>query len=99
MNSRTQVGGQDTSKWIENLPGFDDGRYEVIYTDTYGDETFKNFEKFFFTRQYEEDTEAPWLYGSYQFFEMDEERHKYKVLSYANSTSPFSNSFYPQFII
>ena len=30
---------------------------------------------------------------------MDEQRHKYKVLSYANATSPYSNQFYPQFLI
>ena len=43
--------------------------------------------------------EQPWALGSYQFFEMDEERHKYKILSYANTTSPFSTSLFSQFII
>ena len=37
----------------------------MVYTDTYGNETFKGFEEFFFERQYKKDTEAPWLYGSY----------------------------------
>lgn len=30
---------------------------------------------------------------------MDEDRHKYKILSYSNTTAPFSASLYPQFII
>jgi len=30
---------------------------------------------------------------------MDEERHKYKIITYANLTSPFSTMLYPQFII
>ena len=30
---------------------------------------------------------------------MDEERHKYKLLSYSNTTAPFSTGLFPQFII
>ena len=30
---------------------------------------------------------------------MDESRHKYKILSYANLTQPYSASLFPQFII
>ena len=30
---------------------------------------------------------------------MDEDRHKYKILSYSNITAPFSTSLFPQFII
>lgn len=30
---------------------------------------------------------------------MDEDRHKYKILSYSNITAPFSTSLFPQFIL
>ena len=30
---------------------------------------------------------------------MDEDRHKYKILSYSNTTAPFSTSLFPQFIL
>jgi len=30
---------------------------------------------------------------------MDETRHKYKVISYVNVTSPWSSALYPQFLI
>lgn len=30
---------------------------------------------------------------------MDEDRHKYKILSYSNLTAPFSTSLFPQFVI
>lgn len=44
-------------------------------------------------------TEWPWSYGSFQFYEMDEQRHMYKFITYVNITSPFVTQAYPQFMI
>ena len=43
--------------------------------------------------------EQPWSYGAYEFYEMDEEKHRYSILSYMNITSPLSTAFFPEFIV
>ena len=43
--------------------------------------------------------EYPWSYGSYQLYEMDEERHSYKFLTFVNLTESFSKQLCPQFMI
>ena len=43
--------------------------------------------------------DRPWSYGAYEFFEMDEDKHRYTILSYMNITSPLSTALFPEFIV
>ena len=61
--------------------------------------SFEGFGKQLFKFSEETAVERPWAQGAYQFYEMDEDEHKYKILSYSNLTAPFSTSLFPQFIL
>lgn len=43
--------------------------------------------------------EYPWSLGSYQFYEIDEDVHRYKILTHVNATSPHGLGLYTQFIV
>ena len=97
VNEKTQVGDVDTKKYIEKMENIE--AFEPTYVDTAGDETFKGFHNRTLDYSINNASDFPWSYGSYQFFEMDEEKHQYKILSYVNVTSPYSALLYPQFIV
>ena len=63
VNERTQVGGFNTTKWIEHLPEAE--RFEPTYFDTYGDENFYRFNSEVYDYCVNNATEFPWSYGSY----------------------------------
>lgn len=67
--------------------------FEPTYIDTSADEDFYGFENALFKDS--DKNRNPWALGAYQFYEMDEDRHKYKILSYSNTTAPFSTSLFP----
>ena len=100
VNEKTIIGDKDTKKWIESLPKYDEA-FEVSYVSTEGQEIFLDYhDQIFdhFTTQ-ESSGDQPWSYGSYQFYDMDEEKNKYMFLTHVNLTSPFSTLLYPQFMI
>ena len=78
---------------------YDKGLYKPTYFNSTKNTDYYPFEQELSDWGSIKDTEQPWTYGSYQLFEMDEKRHKYKVITYVNMTSPFSTMLYPQFII
>jgi len=94
VNSKTQIGGKDTKKWIEKIPMAAEA-FETTYIDTTGDDNFYPFEDALYDFGIETANEQPWSLGAYQFYEMDEKRHKYKMLTYCNTTSPFSTGLFP----
>ena len=98
VNEKTQVGGVDTKKYIEKMPKYDE-IFEASYVDTAGDEDFLGFHNRVFDFCVNTAVERPWSLGSFQFYEMDEDKHQYKIMSYVNTTSTFSTGVYPQFIL
>lgn len=98
VNKKTQIGGQDTKKWIDKLP-MSAKAFEATYIDTSEHKDFYGFRDALYEFSTETISEQPYSQGAYQFFEMDEDRHKYKILSYMNLTAPYSTSLFPQFII
>ena len=100
VNEKTIIGDKDTKKWVEKIPKIDEA-FEVSYVSTEGQEIFLDYyDQIYdhFTTQ-EKSGEKPWSYGSYQFYDMDEENNKYMFLTHVNLTSPFSTLLYPQFMI
>ena len=93
VNEKTQLGKKDTKKWIEKLPMASEA-FHPTYIDPQLDSTFQGFEDSLAKFSEETALERPWALGAYQFYEMDEEHHKYKILSYSNLTAPFSTSLY-----
>lgn len=73
VNERTQVGGIDTKKWVENLP--QSSYFEPTFIDTDGDVNYFDFDQDVYDYCMANATEFPWSYGSYQFYEMNEEKH------------------------
>ena len=73
--------------------------FNVTYIDTEGDSDFYNFYDKHQDYCLNDAYEYPWSYGSYQLYEMDEERHSYKFLTFVNLTESFSKQLYPQFMI
>ena len=98
VNEKTQINNVDTKKWIERLPMYEEA-FEPTYISTEGDENFYNFNAEVFDYCMNDANEYPWSYGSYQFYEMDEEKHQYKFVSYVNVTSPFVTQAFPQYMI
>lgn len=98
VNEKTVIGEQDTKKWIEKLPNYEES-FDPTYISTKDDKDYFKFNQEVNDYCKNNVTEWPWSYGSYQFYEMDEEKNQYKILSYVNSTSPFSTLLYPQFIL
>ena len=68
--------------------------FKPTYIDTFENKNFTDFYDELSDFSTNNVTEQPWALGAYQFYEMDEERHKYKILSYSNTTSPFSTSLF-----
>lgn len=71
----------------------------MTYINTDDDPDFYNFENQLYDYCINNAYEYPWSYGSYQFYDMDEDRHSYKFISYVNITDPFTTQYFPQFMI
>jgi len=97
-NERTQIGDVDTKKFIDLMP-MGEYAFDTTYTNTTGDEKFYGFNNKLYDYCVNEAVEFPWSYGAYQFYEMDDEKKKYKFLTYVNVTSPFATQLYPQYMI
>jgi len=76
-----------------------DEAFAPKYIDTSEDSDYYGFEDALYDFSTIEADESPYAQGAYQFYEMDETRHKYKILSYTNMTQPYATSLFPQFII
>ena len=74
VNEKTQIDALDTKKWIEKLPMYED-KFDATYISTEGDEDFYHFNSEVFDYCENNANEFPWSYGSYQFYEMNEDRH------------------------
>ena len=64
VNERTQVGGQDTKKWMEKLPMYEEA-FDITYVNTDNDPDFYHFNDEVQDFCINEAQEYPWSYGSY----------------------------------
>ena len=94
VNEKTQIGGVSTKKWIEKMPMYEE-MFNVDYVDTTADKDYYGFDQEVFEYSSQQIDKYPYNLGSYQFFEMDEQRHKYKIMTFANLTSPYSTELFP----
>ena len=75
-NEKTVVGDRDTKKYIEKMPKYEES-FETTYVSTEGHEIFRDFSMQVFDFCMNDAAEQPWSYGSYQFYDMDEDKHQY----------------------
>ncbi len=68
--------------------------FKPTYIDTSDNTDFYPFYNAIFDFCKDDAYEKPWSLGSYQFYEMDEEKNLYKILTHVNSTSPHSLGLY-----
>ena len=98
VNEKTIIGNKDTKVWIDNLPE-SESTFAPTYIDTSDHTDYYDFYEAIYEYCKNDAIEKPWSLGSYQFYEMDEDIHRYKILTHVNATSPHSPGLYPQFII
>ena len=99
VNEKTIIGERDTKKYVEKLPKYPES-YDASYANTEGQQSFLEFHDQIFDQfSSGEDSERPWSYGSYEFYDMNEETNQYLFMAHVNLTSPFSTLVYPQLMI
>ena len=94
VNEETIIGGKDTKRWVERLPMYEEA-FEPTYVSTANHSDFYPFYDALLEYCQDEASERPWSYGSYELYEMDDEKHQYKFLSYVNATSPQAANTWP----
>ena len=71
----------------ENLPMYDDA-FDIHYSDANVNQTsFLEFSKAVYDFGTDDVKQEPYHYGSYEIYEADKEKQKYKFINYINLTS------------
>ena len=88
---------RSSSILAENLPDYENA-FDVTYMNEPKGKTFDNFALNFFNFGTKEAAQQPYMYGSYEVFQVNTDDHEYKFVTHVNMTSTASVILYPQFM-
>ena len=83
--------------FAENLPEYESS-FDVTWRPEEPGETFDEFGDAVYEMGIEQGSKEPYIYGSYEMFQADNENHEYKFISYVNMTSPAGVITFPNFM-
>jgi hypothetical protein len=97
MNHEPVIANANTTDSPYFLSKFPPNAFDITFTPN-SSSSFGEFSNEVTSHGHEQSPAPPFMYGSYQFYELDARNHNYKVITFANLTSRDSSVLFTHFM-